>query len=567
MKLRASFILWFVVPVTCLLALSNVIYYYTTKQMLMNNHHNEVESFSSNIKVYFEHSLRSADYAEKLLAQNLRLAAVVAQSKLPPRSEQVSNKELTELSKELGVSDITLFQRMGDDIVALRSSNPAQRNISAKEFTDFWFLALKQLLDGKNVSISEGYALPHYWSGPVDFSSSDPTVLHKFGYYHDGQTDYMINPFYRQEDMEEYVTLVSYMDFIERLQKEKPFLIEMTGFNAERFGEEMYEVKQNNRLIIPYPKRPIYFGQYTMNSDNDVEMVRQAHRDKMTISYPASVQGRDVIKSFVPIETELPLVVGLVSDYSYIQNELKRQSERLLTISVVSFMMLGAFVLVLIRRSKLAAAVISAEKIYLENMNSLFTAIRGLNHDVGNIVNAIHAHVQKKEYDELEKVTQAWVKEVVEIQDVVVIRHPTLSAIVQFAASSAIKQKVKLEHDIAVTDDLKLNGEKSLDLIRIATNLISNAFDETMKLPVEERLVQVAAWTAGRLLYFKVSNRGRQIGDEELPRLLSAGYSTKLKHEGLGLQVVKELVQKYKGQLWVEDFESAGATFMFKIHI
>lgn len=567
MKLRTSFILWFVVPVTCLLALSNVIYYYTTKQMLMNNHYNEVESFSSNIKIYFEHSLRSVDYAEKLLAQNLRLAAILAQSKLPPRLEQVSNKELSELSKELGVSDITLFQRRGDDIVALRSSNPAQRNISSKQFADFWFLAFNQLLDEKNVSVSEGYALPHYWSGPVDFSSSDPTVLHKFGYYHDGQTDYMINPYYRQEDMEEYVSLASYMDMIERLQKEKPFLIEITGFNAERVGKGIYEVKQNNRLIIPYPKRQIFFGQYTMHSDDDVELIGQAYQDKKTISYQANVQGRDVIKSFVPIETGLPLVIGLVSDYSYIQSELDRQSERLLTISAVSFLMLGAFVLVLIRRSKLAAAVISAEKIYLENMNSLFTAIRGLNHDVGNIVNAIHAHVQKKEYDELEKVTQAWVKEVVEIQDVVVIRHPTLSAIVQFAASSAIKQKVKLEHDIAVTDDLKLNGEKSLDLIRIATNLISNAFDETMKLPVEERLVQVAAWTAGRLLYFKVSNRGRQIGDEELPQLLSAGYSTKLKHEGLGLQVVKELVQKYKGQLWVEDFESAGATFMFKIHI
>ncbi|PUA39592.1 hypothetical protein C8Z91_09200 [Paenibacillus elgii] len=567
MKLRTSFILWFVVPVTCLLALSNVIYYYTTKQMLMNNHYNEVESFSSNIKIYFEHSLRSVDYAEKLLAQNLRLAAMLAQSKLPPRLEQVSNKELSELSKELGVSDITLFQRRGDDIVALRSSNPAQRNISSKQFADFWFLAFNQLLDEKNVSVSEGYALPHYWSGPVDFSSSDPTALHKFGYYHDGQTDYMINPYYRQEDMEEYVSLASYMDMIERLQKEKPFLIEITGFNAERVGKGIYEVKQNNRLIIPYPKRQIFFGQYTMHSDDDVELIGQAYQDKKTISYQANVQGRDVIKSFVPIETGLPLVIGLVSDYSYIQSELDRQSERLLTISAVSFLMLGAFVLVLIRRSKLAAAVISAEKIYLENMNSLFTAIRGLNHDVGNIVNAIHAHVQKKEYDELEKVTQAWVKEVVEIQDVVVIRHPTLSAIVQFAASSAIKQKVKLEHDIAVTDDLKLNGEKSLDLIRIATNLISNAFDETMKLPVEERLVQVAAWTAGRLLYFKVSNRGRQIGDEELPQLLSAGYSTKLKHEGLGLQVVKELVQKYKGQLWVEDFESTGATFMFKIHI
>ncbi|WP_088830088.1 sensor histidine kinase [Paenibacillus tyrfis] len=567
MKLRTSFILWFVVPVTCLLALSNVIYYYTTKQMLMNNHYNEVESISSSIKIYLEHSQRSVDYAEKLLAQNLRLAAMLAQSKLPPRLEQVSNKELTELSKELRVSDITLFQRKGDDIVAMRSSNPTQRNISSKQFADFWFLAFNQLLDGKNVSISEGYKLPHYWSGPVDVSSSDPTVLHKFGYYHDGQTDYMINPYYRQEDMEEYVTLASYMDMIERLQKEKPFLIEITGFNAERIGKGIYEVKQNNRLIIPYPKRQIYFGQYTMRSGDDVEMVGQAHREKKTISYQASVQGSDVIKSFVPIETGLPLVVGLVSDYSYIQNELDRQSERLLTISVVSFLMLGAFVLVLIRRSKLAAAVISAEKIYLENMNSLFTAIRGLNHDVGNIVNAIHAHVQKKEYDELEKVTQAWVKEVVEIQDVVVIRHPTLSAIVQFAFSSAIKQKVKLEHDIAVTGDLKLNGEKSLDLIRIATNLISNAFDETVKLPAEQRLVQVSAWTAGRLLYFKVSNRGRRIGDEELPGLLSAGYSTKLKHEGLGLQVVKELVQKYKGQLWVEDFESAGATFMFKIHI
>ncbi|MEC0209490.1 sensor histidine kinase [Paenibacillus ehimensis] len=567
MRLRTSFIVWFVVPVTCLLALSNVFYYYTTKQMLMNNHHNEVESFSSNIKVYFEHSLRSVDYAEKLLAENLRLAAMLAQTKLPPRLEQVSNKKLTELSKELGVSDITLFQRMGDDIVALRSSNPVQRNISAKEFESFWFRALNQLLDREEVSVSEGYTLPHYWSGPLDVASSDPNTLHKFGYYHDGQSDYMIDPYYRQEDMEEYVTLVSYMDFIERLQKEKPFLIELTGFNAEHFGKGIYEVKQNNRLVIPYPKRQIFFGQYAMQSDDDVEMVRQAHREKKTISYQTTVQGRDVIKSFVPIETGLPLVVGLVSDYSYIQNELKRQSEPLFTVSFVSFLMLGAFVFVLIRRSKLAAAVISAEKIYLESMNSLFTAIRGLNHDVGNIVNAIHAHVQKKEYDELEKVTQALVKEVVEIQDVVVIQHPTLSAIVQFAVSSAIKQKVKLEHDIAVTSDLKLNGEKSLDLIRMATNLISNAFDETVKLPVEERLVQVAAWTSGRLLYFKVSNRGRPIGEEELPQLLSAGYSTKFRHEGLGLQVVKELVQKYKGQLWVEDFESAGATFMFKIQI
>ncbi|MBD8496815.1 sensor histidine kinase [Paenibacillus arenosi] len=552
-----------------LLSINHIFYYYSAKNALLSSNQERMELVSRHILYMIEYSQQVANHSENLMADSLRMAAIAAKLKLPRKLEDVTNEQLIELTHELGISHLTLFQRVGNSIKGLRSSNPMERNLSTDNFA-FWLKAFQQLFESHNVTIDEGYRKPNYWSGPLDVTSSDPSQLNKLGYYYDGTTDYMINAYYRERYLESHHAVVDNDKYITRMRTENPFLVEITGYNPTRFGKPPVILRQNNWDINPYPERPIYFGERRFVAKDDERYVRQAYEEKKTVHVQLKLNEKKVLKSFIPTEASFPLVLGIVSDYEVIQHKLDEEIRKIIidlgTSALVSF----AVVLLVYRKlikSKLLV-VASAEKMYLDNLNSLYTTIHGLKHDFLNIVNVIHTYVRQGRYEELKQVSEALVGEVVEIQEMIKTGDPTLAAIVQFALSQSIARKVNFEHDIASIQLLRQEGEKSLDLIRISTNLLTNAFDETTQLPIEQRSVRISIWVKESWLYFKVFNTGRILESEELPELIREGFTRKPSRQGLGLHVVSQLLVKHKGMLWVEKPSSdgvKGTTFAFKM--
>jgi len=101
-------------------------------------------------------------------------------------------------------------------------------------------------------------------------------------------------------------------------------------------------------------------------------------------------------------------------------------------------------------------------------------------------------------------------------------------------------------------------------VIQILTNLLDNALRET---PREgEIVVGVEDDVGGKGLRFFVSDTGPGIQPEDQARLFDRFWQVSRKDKGgagLGLSIVKGIVEAHQGKVWVESGEGSGTTFWF----
>lgn len=211
-------------------------------------------------------------------------------------------------------------------------------------------------------------------------------------------------------------------------------------------------------------------------------------------------------------------------------------------------------------------AVRMTQQVYIDDINKLYTSIRGQRHDFLNHVQVIHTMVSLSKMEDLKKYTQELVGEISEINELTRIGHPAVAALMQSKLVFAAEHKIKFHHKFVHIKDISL-GLKSIDIVKISGNLIDNAFDEVMKLPALERWVELHMRMEEKTLHISVRNPGKVISSEEIARIFTPGYSTKANssHSGLGLAIVKERVEHYKGQLTVESTQEHGTIFRVEI--
>jgi signal transduction histidine kinase len=527
---------------------------------LINNLKHQTEMIANEIESYIKDAQAKSQYAENLLAKQMRLAAIATKLQLDPKLENVTNEQLMKIRDELEISHITLFKRIdedlpnrNEDIKGLRSTNEKERNLSSLEF-GYWYTAFDQLLKDGKVTIPQGYKLPNFWSGPMDVTSSDPSKLNKFGYYHDKTTDYIINTYIRDEYLAEFQRIMGNDRIIKDTISNNPQVLEISGFNPKTFGEAPVVIKQNNNDVSPFPDRPIYFGEYVYKDAHDKEHVKRAYETNQTVTVQTNVNQKEVLKSFIPVASDsYPYVISVVMDFGAIQQTLEQQLYNMIAIIAIGTSASIMILIVLRRwfnRSK-DEAVQTAQKIYLDNLDNMFTLIRGQRHDLINHVNAIHYLATYGTKEELLQYTMDLTGQVTQVNDIVRIGNPAIAAIVTAKIVEASRNHIHFEHELIGFKDVSL-GVKTLDMVRIISNLIDNAFDEVMKLPEEKRKVVLKGHTDHEKIYISVSNTcAKTITAEEKNRFFQSGYSTKMtgdkKHSGLGLAIVKNLVSMYKG--------------------
>jgi diguanylate cyclase (GGDEF)-like protein len=337
MSLKHKVSLIFSILVSLILILNNALYYFSARDLLRKDQEKQMELMAKEISIAIEHSQYGSKYVEDLIGEELRIASLVVKYALNPNVQNVSNDELVKLSKEIGISHITLFQKRDHDIVGVRSSDPHELNLSTKEW-GYWFEAFKQLFAQKKVTIPEGQKLPNYWSGPIELSSSDPRHVDKWGYFYDGSTDYMINPYVQDEHIIKFEQLTGPQDILEKTLKNNDTLLEITGFNPNAFGKDPIITKVNGKEIIELRNRPIVFGDYTyQDKDHDIAAVKQAMETGKLVSFDTVVKGKHVIKTFIPINNKNPYIIGFVTDYKVIQDVLNKQ---LLNNTIISIILL-----------------------------------------------------------------------------------------------------------------------------------------------------------------------------------------------------------------------------------
>ncbi|MTV49788.1 GHKL domain-containing protein [Heliobacillus mobilis] len=111
-------------------------------------------------------------------------------------------------------------------------------------------------------------------------------------------------------------------------------------------------------------------------------------------------------------------------------------------------------------------------------------------------------------------------------------------------------------------DRLPLNTHEAVSLIG---NLIQNALEAVNKKDEEEKLVEIIVDSDDDALFIKVSNNGAEIPPIIKERLFETGFTTKNeKGHGIGLSIIKSIVEKYNGKIVVE---SNNVTTSFTVYI
>jgi PAS domain S-box-containing protein len=105
-------------------------------------------------------------------------------------------------------------------------------------------------------------------------------------------------------------------------------------------------------------------------------------------------------------------------------------------------------------------------------------------------------------------------------------------------------------------------------LQQVLMNLILNGMEAMVDTPESERRLFVRTVTNGRRrVEISVTDSGRGIPPEKLPRLFESFFTTKENGMGLGLAIARSIIDSHQGRIFAENNSDVGATFRFDLPV
>lgn len=194
------------------------------------------------------------------------------------------------------------------------------------------------------------------------------------------------------------------------------------------------------------------------------------------------------------------------------------------------------------------------EDTYQSDVRILMSSVDSLKHDFTNHIQVMHGLLKLEKYEKAFEYVSSLFKEVHAI-DIVKFNkdNPGLSVLLQTKRLTAQNHQIDIQFSIS-NDPFDRIGQT--DLIKILSNLIDNAIDATIELPVHERKIKIVCKAQSNMYIFEIENTGPTVQDME--QIFKKGYSTKKaeqgKIRGQGLYIVREIVNRYDGHI---SFESS----------
>ena len=189
---------------------------------------------------------------------------------------------------------------------------------------------------------------------------------------------------------------------------------------------------------------------------------------------------------------------------------------------------------------------------YCDEVESMYTKMRGWRHDYHNHIQALQASMALENYDEVNAYLRQLNDDLTNVDTTVKTGRVMVDAILNgkmnIAAQNkiAVNAKAKIPEGVPVTD---------VDLCVIIGNLLDNAVEENKKLPEEDRFLRIYLGQKNTQFYLAFTNAA---GKKREKQGALFGSSKGTDH-GFGLARVESVVKKYGG-LFSADSEDGGFT-------
>ncbi len=106
-------------------------------------------------------------------------------------------------------------------------------------------------------------------------------------------------------------------------------------------------------------------------------------------------------------------------------------------------------------------------------------------------------------------------------------------------------------------------------LMQVFTNLIGNAFKYSR--PDSESLIEIEGWEDGSEIIYRIRDNGLGIEEKDLPYIFELFTRMSnvqgIEGSGVGLSIVKRIIEKHKGRIWVESEAGIGSEFLLAFNL
>lgn len=341
MSIKVKLSLYISMIVSIILIMNVFLYYYTVKDMRQKDMEQQIQMIAKDIGNTIEISQSSSLFMDGLLKDKLQTAAAQQAKELNPAAAKVTNDQLVQLSKKTGVSHISLLQRDKNRFIVVKSSDPVQiGQFFGEEDEEYGPVSLLASLSG--AADPEKKNSSRFWASPSFYAARYSSLPGKEGYYSDGTSDYIIDAIISRKDIADYGDIAGTEDIITKTKENNAQLMEITGFNPQIFGKSANNaapVSSLNNSAVSRTKE-IFFGTYNYPSDQDRIYVERAMASGQMLNVEATIQGRKVMKSYIPVSAKSPYVIGLVTDYMFFYKILYDQLVSHISISFALLVMI-----------------------------------------------------------------------------------------------------------------------------------------------------------------------------------------------------------------------------------
>ncbi len=554
-----SIMITMMIAMTAVLIGVNFVYYYTTRNTLIHNQEHYISGVLKQVGSSIENIKAGEKFYEVMLSEKLRMASIAAQYALPHDAEDVTNEQLIEIRDKLGIEGITLFTYIDGQVTGYKSSDPEEIGLKTITWSNgLWHIMFDQLLQEHEVQLVEhfGEKLKNYWGGPIDTSYSMPEKISKWGYYNDGTTDYLIDPYVSDSSFIDFQNSAGVNRSIEAIIKENPYITQISVLN-ENVLKEGEEIIRKGTVWLS--DKLVTYGAYSLQSSSDKDYVHEALDKNETIYKIVQINDKKYLNSYAPISFKNyindNLVVIISSDYAKIQSSLNEQIIRIAMVSILC-LFIGFITLLLITRfiRRQGRVVMDVQDVYSENLDSLFNTMKEYRHDFNNHLFMLSGLASMKKYDELSEYIRALTKSQSVITDIINVNIPAFCGLLQAKTAYASEKGIDLIYRFEGFEGVTISMMKVTDLVRIMGNIIDNAFHAVEGRDSLDKQVQLFAHVTKGHLSIMIRNNGIPIPKENLARIFEHGFTTRRNQlgSGIGLAVCKKVVKKYKGDLQVK---------------
>ncbi|HZG15741.1 MAG TPA: HD domain-containing phosphohydrolase [Candidatus Bathyarchaeia archaeon] len=308
MTFRRKVTMIIAITISSVFILGSIASILATKRELESSAQQWQKAEAEMIKTSIETSGDMMEEMEASLGNQLYSASVAIQLALGNKKVQdITLEELKKVRDAVKVSHISLFVQKESnepgrpDIICVMSTDEAEIGLNAKNWGDYWYTSIIELYARKPVTTTLGQKHPNYWAGPISVAESNPEHMDKWGYYFDGTSDYMINPYIRDARIGKVSNQLTGPDAImEKAVKDNSHLLGMAIINPTTFGKPEKVGVETEILELPVP-----YGHYAYETSADLEAIQRVQQSGRTSTQADHVNGKNVYKTYTPVDTPI----------------------------------------------------------------------------------------------------------------------------------------------------------------------------------------------------------------------------------------------------------------------